>query len=117
MTSYISHTSVDCHDAYAQSQWWKQVLGYVDVADAPLRPRPLEAFPEGPPELVDAWQALHPGEPHPFTFRLHERDEGEAPYCCDYVFVSEDLRPRLKSIMVDGMNRASDHQPVVVELR
>ncbi|HET8559416.1 MAG TPA: VOC family protein [Marmoricola sp.] len=36
MTSYISHTSVDCHDAYAQSQWWKQVLGYVDgYADDP----------------------------------------------------------------------------------
>ena len=30
MTSFISHTSVDCRDAYALSEWWKQVLEYVD---------------------------------------------------------------------------------------
>jgi endonuclease/exonuclease/phosphatase family metal-dependent hydrolase len=82
----------------------------------PLHARFLEAFPEGAPKFLDAWEALHPGEPHPPTFRLHERKEGEAPYCCDYVFASEDLRARLKSISVDGMNRASDHQPVIVEL-
>lgn len=84
--------------------------------DDPARTRFVEAFLDGTPKLVDAWEALRPGEPHPPTFRLHERDEGEQPYCCDYVFVSEDLRPRLKSIRVDAMNRASDHQPVVVEL-
>ncbi len=27
MTSRISHTTVDCHDAHAQSVWWAQVLG------------------------------------------------------------------------------------------
>ena len=35
MTAYISHTSVDCRDAYQLSEWWKQVLGYVDVAEDP----------------------------------------------------------------------------------
>ena len=38
MTSYISHTSVDCRNAYELSEWWKQVLGYVDVADDPNEP-------------------------------------------------------------------------------
>jgi catechol 2,3-dioxygenase-like lactoylglutathione lyase family enzyme len=38
MTSFVSHTSVDCRDAYALSTWWKQVLGYVDVADDPNEP-------------------------------------------------------------------------------
>lgn len=66
--------------------------------------------------LVDAWQSLHPGKPHPHTFRVHERDAGESPYCCDYVFVTRDLAPRLRSIRVDTENRASDHQPVIVEL-
>src|SRR5438067_669231 len=66
--------------------------------------------------FVDAWQALNPGKPHPNTFRVHERDEGESPYCCDYVFVTADLAPRLRSIRVEGDNRASDHQPVIVEL-
>jgi endonuclease/exonuclease/phosphatase family metal-dependent hydrolase len=47
---------------------------------------------------------------------VHERKEGQLPYCCDYVFVTEDLVPRLRSITVDSENRASDHQPVIVEL-
>ena len=38
MTSFVSHTSIDCHDAYALSQWWKQVLGYVDLDDDPNEP-------------------------------------------------------------------------------
>jgi endonuclease/exonuclease/phosphatase family metal-dependent hydrolase len=66
--------------------------------------------------FVDAWEALHPGAPHPPTFRLHERDVGESPYCCDFVFVTPDLVPRLRSIRIDADNRASDHQPVTVEL-
>lgn len=66
---------------------------------------------------ADAWEALHPGAPHPPTFRLHERDEGESPYCCDYVFVSKEITGRLNSIRIDAENRASDHQPVIVELR
>ena len=35
MTSLISHTSVDCRNAYELSGWWKQVLGYVDVDGDP----------------------------------------------------------------------------------
>jgi endonuclease/exonuclease/phosphatase family metal-dependent hydrolase len=70
-----------------------------------------------PEFLVDAWRALHPGKPHPHTFRVHEREEGQKPFCCDYVFVSKDLVPRLAAIHVDGANRASDHQPVIVDFR
>ena len=35
MTSYISHTSIDCRNAFALSQWWKAVLEYVDDPDDP----------------------------------------------------------------------------------
>jgi hypothetical protein len=35
MVSKISHTSIDCHDAFALSQWWKQVIGYSDEPDDP----------------------------------------------------------------------------------
>lgn len=38
MTSYISHTTIDCHNAYELSEWWKPVLGYVDVPDDPNEP-------------------------------------------------------------------------------
>ncbi|HZZ93453.1 MAG TPA: endonuclease/exonuclease/phosphatase family protein [Usitatibacter sp.] len=71
----------------------------------------------GGPRYVDAWtRGGHPNEPHPPTFRLHEHDAGETPYCCDFVFVSEDLLPRVRSIEVDVETRASDHQPVLLEL-
>lgn len=38
MTSFVSHTTIDCHDAYALSEWWKPVLGYVDDPDDPNEP-------------------------------------------------------------------------------
>ncbi|MBV9191925.1 MAG: endonuclease/exonuclease/phosphatase family protein [Betaproteobacteria bacterium] len=82
----------------------------------PLRTRFLEAFVDGTPKFMDAWQVLHPGEAHPHTFRVHERKDGQSPYCCDYVFVTENLVPRLRSIAVDADNQASDHQPVIIEL-
>ena len=38
MTSFVSHTTVDCGNAYELSEWWKQLLGYTDVADDPNEP-------------------------------------------------------------------------------
>jgi catechol 2,3-dioxygenase-like lactoylglutathione lyase family enzyme len=38
VVSRISHTTVDCRDAYALSQWWKDVLGYTDLPDDPNEP-------------------------------------------------------------------------------
>jgi len=35
MVSRISHTTIDCHNAFELSQWWKPVLGYTDVPDDP----------------------------------------------------------------------------------
>ena len=38
MTAQVSHTTIDCRDAYALSTWWKGVLDYVDVAGDPNLP-------------------------------------------------------------------------------
>lgn len=38
MTARVSHTTVDCHNAYELSEWWKAVLGYADEADDPNLP-------------------------------------------------------------------------------
>ena len=38
MTAFISHTSIDCGNAYELSEWWKQVLGYEDIPDDPNEP-------------------------------------------------------------------------------
>jgi catechol 2,3-dioxygenase-like lactoylglutathione lyase family enzyme len=38
MTSFISHTTIDCRNAYELSEWWKPVLGYADLDDDPNEP-------------------------------------------------------------------------------
>jgi hypothetical protein len=38
MVCQISHTTVDCANAYELSEWWKQVLDYVDIPDDPNLP-------------------------------------------------------------------------------
>jgi hypothetical protein len=38
VTSFISHTTIDCHNAYDLSEWWKPVLGYVDPEGDPNEP-------------------------------------------------------------------------------
>ena len=38
MTSLISHTTVDCANAYELSEWWKQLVGYVDIDGDPNLP-------------------------------------------------------------------------------
>jgi endonuclease/exonuclease/phosphatase family metal-dependent hydrolase len=73
---------------------------------APLAP--------GVPRLVDAWSVAHPGEAHAPTVGLYE--ETWPVYCCDFVFVTEDLVPRVRAMTVDSTTDASDHQPVILEL-
>ena len=63
---------------------------------------------------TDAWQASHPGTPHPVTMCLHEHGS-DGPHCCDFVFVSRELVSRLKAMEVDQASQASDHQPLIVE--
>jgi Glyoxalase-like domain len=38
VASRISHTSIDCRDAFALSEWWKAVLNYTDVPGDPNEP-------------------------------------------------------------------------------
>ena len=85
------------------------------VGDAPYA-RLLASFSGGAPPLVDAWKHAHPGTAHPPTFCVFEKEHGDAPYCCDFVFVSGDLAPRISAVRVDPDCTASDHQPVIVEL-
>src|SRR4029077_14508183 len=38
VTSRIDHTTFDCHNAYALSLFWAQVLGFTDVPGDPNEP-------------------------------------------------------------------------------
>jgi endonuclease/exonuclease/phosphatase family metal-dependent hydrolase len=75
--------------------------------DDPLMARLAEAY-------ADAWPQAHPRQAHVPTFRLEAA--GESPYCCDFVLATRDIASRIKSVRVDLQTRASDHQPVIVEL-
>ncbi|MDQ3479883.1 MAG: VOC family protein [Actinomycetota bacterium] len=35
MVAYLSHTTVDCSDAFALSAWWREVLAYGEDPDDP----------------------------------------------------------------------------------
>lgn len=66
--------------------------------------------------LWDAWRLLHGAQAHPPTFRLYDRTYGPDPVACDFVFVSDALKDRVRAIAIDAATQASDHQPVLVEL-
>jgi endonuclease/exonuclease/phosphatase family metal-dependent hydrolase len=85
--------------------------------DDPLHARLGAPFADGVPRLMDAWAAAHPRLAHPPTFHVHDPAWSGAPYCCDFVFVTEDLAPRIAAVRVDPDTEASDHQPVIVEFR
>jgi len=85
--------------------------------DDPLHARMLEDFDDGTPALADAWQVAHPGEPHPATFKIYEKEvPGEPELHCDFIFVSRDLVPRVRTVLVDQKTQAADHQPVLIEV-
>ena len=85
--------------------------------DDPLHARLGAPFGDGTPRLVDAWTTAHPGVPHPGTFKLYEKDFPDQPELhCDFIFVSEDLVPRVSAVRVDRETQAADHQPVILTL-
>jgi len=65
----------------------------------------------------NAWPVVHGSAPHAPTFRLFDRTYGPDAMACDFVFVSGELAARVTRVEVDPRTRASDHQPVLVELR
>lgn len=70
MTSFVSHVSVDCRDPYALSEFWRAVLGYVDVADDPNAPGDEEC-PILDPATGHALLFIQVPDPTPGKNRLH----------------------------------------------
>jgi endonuclease/exonuclease/phosphatase family metal-dependent hydrolase len=85
-------------------------------AEADERRRLLAPFGDGTPAWRDAWSVLHGEEPHAPTVGIHEVDWVDRPCCFDFVFLTDDLVPHLRSHRVNAGTAASDHQPVYVEL-
>jgi endonuclease/exonuclease/phosphatase family metal-dependent hydrolase len=92
------------------------------TADFNLRPEDplyarLQAPIAGSPAYRDAWRVRHGDVPHAPTLGLYDKAQWpEAPFACDFIFVTEDLASRVEDVVVDGGTKASDHQPVLLRL-
>jgi len=86
-------------------------------AEAPERARLLASFNDATPAFMDSWDVLHPGKPHAPSVGIHPVDFVDRPACFDFIFLTQDLAPRLKALAVDAETEASDHQPVWIDLR
>ena len=84
--------------------------------DDPLHDRLTAPCGDGVPEFRDAWQVRNPGLPHPPSLGLFDHEQWPDAFCCDFVYVTEDLCPRITEVRIDQRSDASDHQPVVLML-
>lgn len=70
------------------------------------------------PALHDAWEIAHGATPQPPTFGVYDRaDWTEPAYACDFMLISEPLKPRVLRLEINSATQASDHQPMLLELR
>lgn len=114
----IAHAGARPSDRYAAGPFQPQPRPAAGILAGDFNMRPEDPIVARlGAALLDAWRLTHPSEPHPPTFCLHGDEHGEEPYCCDFVFVTPELAPRLLSVRVDLETQASDHQPVIVEFR
>ena len=58
---------------------------------------------------------MHHRKAHEPTFCVHDHRYSKQPYCCDFVYVSEDILARVRDIRVDLDTQVSDHQPVLLD--
>jgi endonuclease/exonuclease/phosphatase family metal-dependent hydrolase len=85
--------------------------------EAAERARLLAPLGADTPPYRDAWELLHPGTAHPPTVGVHDQIQWPGPpFTWDFVFVSDDLAPRVRAVHADLASDASDHQPVLLEL-
>ena len=76
----------------------------------------IQAPAAGGVQLWDSWKLLHGNTPHIPTFHVHNKKYSPVPAACDFVFVSDGLKDRVKGLRVDSVTQVSDHQPVTVSL-
>ena len=71
------------------------------------------AFPEDVPDLVDAWDVVHPENDRSPTCGIFDHKQWKkGPHCRDYFFISQNLSPQVNQVSVNTETAASDHQPI-----
>jgi endonuclease/exonuclease/phosphatase family metal-dependent hydrolase len=74
------------------------------------------SLPHAHGRLWDSWTLLRGRTPHAPTFQLFDRTYGPDALAFDFVFVSDSLKDKVRSLAIDGTTKASDHQPVALDL-
>ena len=82
MTFRIAHTTIDAHDAYELSEWWKRVLAWTDLPGDPNLPGHEECMiidPDGEARLlfIDVPDEELPAKRVHFDVRPRERSRDE----------------------------------------
>ncbi|MCM1128754.1 MAG: endonuclease/exonuclease/phosphatase family protein [Alistipes senegalensis] len=71
----------------------------------------------GTPPLADAWEICHPHQKHAPTMGYFDRKRWPGgPFVSDYIFISQNLAPRVRDMRVETTSAASDHQALLMEL-
>ena len=79
--------------------------------------RMTAAFPRKIPDLLDAWNTLHPAESRSPTCGVFDHNQWKnGPHCRDYFFLSENLIQQIQEVSVNSKTNASDHQPICLTL-
>jgi hypothetical protein len=101
VTSFVSHTTIDCTNAYELSEWWKPVLGYADLDGDPNEPGHEECMIRDPDSGHQLLFVEVP-DPTPGKLRTHF-----------------DLRPRERSrdeevawLLEYGATQVADHRGI-----
>ena len=88
--------------------------------------QPIEAFSGGTPDwghlpehgYVDTFRALNPDARDAYSYwdACRDRRARNIGWRIDYVFVSEDLMPRVRRAFIQSETMGSDHCPVGIEI-
>lgn len=104
MASFVSHTTIDCTDAYGLSVWWQTVLGYRQDPDDPNEPG-HEECPIFDPDTSHTLLFIEVPDPTPGKNKFHL-----------------DLRPRqgtqaeeVERLLAHGASLAQDHRGIYGE--
>jgi endonuclease/exonuclease/phosphatase family metal-dependent hydrolase len=82
----------------------------------PLHLRLTAAYADATPRYRDAWELRYPGKTHDPTLGVFDHQYTQQPFCCDFVFVTENIADKVREVKVNLETGASDHQPVLIEL-
>lgn len=120
----VKSTDSDEAERRGPYSWQPRPASAVLVGDFNFRPgdplhgRMQEAFGAKVPSLLDAWKIANPRKAHEATVGVYDKEQWPGdPFTCDFVYVTEDLAGRVQSLTVNAKTQASDHQPMLLQMR